>query len=156
MGYLTLAKILGPVLIISLLFAHDRRIEHLRAGWQHKTVTLVAVTAEVAGAPKLKIKDAPAAIRQIGKDRDAYLAALTKTKAALNSQTALVVEMGEETAKLRAEADRQAELARKLAAQRDGWIRKAQAAATRTQRRTFEEEAKDCEAAMEALYQAGF
>lgn len=156
MGYLTLAKILGPVLLIGLVLGWGVRVNHLRASWQEKTTTLVAVTAEVAGVPKLKVKDAPGAIRQIGHDRDIYLAALTKTKAALNSQTQLVVEMGEETAKLRAESARQAELVRKLAAQRDGWIRKAEAASTRTERKSFEEEARDCESAMDALYQAGF
>jgi hypothetical protein len=151
-----LLKILGPVLIISLLFAHDRRVNYLRGEWQHKTTVVVAVTAEVAGIPKLKVKDAPAAIRQIGRDRDDYLRRLVKANASLKVQTDRVIAMGEETARLRDQATAMREQVRKLTAQRDGWIHRASAAATRTERRSFQAEATECQAAMDTLYEAGF
>jgi hypothetical protein len=121
-----------------------------------KVERLVGVTAEVAMTPKLKVKDAPAAIRRIGHDRDTNYSNWQLAKGALLDQTARVVALGEEAKRAHVEAEQAQALARKLAVQRDGWIKRAQAASTRTERRSAEAEAAECEAAMDALYKAGF
>jgi len=153
MGYL---RILGPILAFALLAGWGARVNQLRGEWQHKTLALVAVVAEVGGVDKLQVKNAGAKVREIGAARDRYRRARDAAQTALLDQTQRVVAMGEETARLRALSDRQAELVRNLTAQRDQWIKRAEQAATRVQRLSFEEEAQQCEEAMDALYQAGF
>jgi hypothetical protein len=150
-GYISLFGALAFLLLI----AHDRRLEHLRASWQVKTLRLVGVTAEVGGVPKLKIKDAPAAIRRIGSDRDTYYGNWQGAKTALQTQTERVVDLGRKRDAAIAEADRAREQVAALKAQRDGWIKRAQAASTRTERRAAEAEVAECEASMDALYKAG-
>jgi hypothetical protein len=156
MGYLKLAGGLFAALLLASLIAWGK------IGWsnyhseQAKLQYLVQVVADVSGVPKLKVKDSPAAVRRIGADRDTYYGNWQGAKTALTTQTGRVVELGAETLRLRAEADQANALAAKLAAQRDGWMKRAAQAATRTRRLSDLQEARECEESMDALRAAGF
>jgi hypothetical protein len=156
MWKLKLAGGLLGALLLASLFAWGK------IGWsnyhteQAKVQNLTRVIADVGGVPKLKVKDAPAAVRRIGADRDTYYGNWQGAKTALTTQTGRVVELGAETLRLRAEADQANALAAKLAAQRDGWMKRAAQAATRTQRLSDLEEARECERSMDALRDAGY
>lgn len=147
--------ILGALLLASL-FAWGK------IGWSNyhsesdKLHHLVGAVAEVSGRPKLQVKDSPAAVRAIGHDRDVYFSNWQLSKSALADQTDRVIRLGEERKAALALAERAQAQVATLKAQRDGWIRRAQAASTRTQRKAAEAEAAECEAAMDALYRAGF
>lgn len=163
MSYLTLIKILGPVVVIGLVLGYIGHLKHdigsltgQRDKLRGEVTGIVGVVAEVAGVPKLQVRHAPAAVRRIGADRDTYYRNWQLAKGALLDQTQRVVALGAETRRLREQSDRQQALVAQLKAQRDGWIRRAQAASSRTQRLSDQQEAAACEAAMDDLYKAGF
>ena len=156
MGYLKLARIFGPIVLVALLGAWIWRLDDRRAHWHKTAVDLVAVVGEVGGDPKLKVEKAPAAVRAIGADRDRYLAQRNANKVALVDQTRKVVDLGAETRRMRDLSAQQQQLVRTITAQRDQWIQRAESAATRTERLAAEEEARQCDEAMNALREAGF
>ncbi|MEA3035773.1 MAG: hypothetical protein QOH04_1538 [Sphingomonadales bacterium] len=144
------------LLVIAALVTWGKHGYRQRDQERAKVVLLVGVTAEVAMVPKLKVKDAPAAIRRIGSDRDTYYGNWQGAKTALQTQTDRVVDLGRKRDAAIAEADRARAQVAALKAQRDGWIKRAQAASTRTERRAAEAEVAECEASMDSLYKAGF
>jgi hypothetical protein len=112
------------LLAIAGLYGWGKHGWHLYHGEQAKVARLVGVTAEVAQVPKLKVKDAPAAIRSIGRDRDIFHSNWQLARGALVDQTARVVELGRKRDAALAEADAARAQVASLKAQRDGWIRK--------------------------------
>jgi hypothetical protein len=152
-------KLWGGIIALAIIagfLGWVARIDHLRATYKAQITHLVGVVAEVSGVPKLKVKDSPAAVRRIGADRDTYYSNWQSVKSSLQTQTNRVIDLGKKRDAAIAEADRARAQVASLKAQRDGWIKKAQAASTRTQRRSAEAEVAECQATMDALYQAGF
>jgi hypothetical protein len=162
MGAMTLLRIGGPILLLLALAGYIAHLTNDRNGWRRTANAITAEAGKVAGLARKDGKPFEAKkhgimlVRKVGEQRDGYLSDLNDHKAALLSQTQKVIDLGAETQRLRALSLQQAELVRKLTAQRDGWIKKAEQAATRTQRLSHEQEARQCEEAMDALYQAGF
>jgi hypothetical protein len=158
MGTGLLLKIGGPFVLLLAVLGYIGHLRHDRDGWKKAAV---AITNELQTVGRFKgpldpRKQGLKAVRRLGEQRDDYLRQLIDNKAALLRQTQLVLDLGSETQRLRAISAQQAEMVRKLKAERDGWIRKAERAATRTERLSAEQELRQCEEAMDALYQAGF
>lgn len=165
MDYLTLLKIFGPLVILSLALGWFARVDHLRAGY---AADLQFVGADLSKAANLKpfrpdrnhLHQAVAALAgerdAAAHDRDVYQGNWQRSREAVVDQTQRVVALGEETKRLRALSDRERAMVAQLKAQRAGWISRAQQAATRTERKAAEAEAAECSAAMDALYKAGF
>jgi len=156
MSYLKLAKVLGPIILIGLVALAFHMVWTDRDKWKDVATRSAEKAKEVGQFKQVLPEDAPSAIEKIGTQKLDLLRKLNDTKEALNDQTFRVLELGQQTQRLRSEADRQRALVQQLTVQRDAWIAKAKAASTRTQRLSAEEEVRQCEEAMDALYQAGF
>ena len=74
----------------------------------------------------------------------------------VDRQSASIRAAGAERARLEALSARNRQLAEATIRERDAWIRRAQAAETRTQRLSAEAELEECNAVLDALYHDGF
>jgi hypothetical protein len=165
MNYPRLAKILGPIILVGLVLGYIWHLQGDAAKWRGRVYAIADVIQEVGDfkgrskgdrAGKLGYKDLEKGVRKIGADRDRNARERDAKAAALNDQTALVLELSRATLAARQEADRQTELARQLTVQRDTWIKRARTAATRKERLSADVEAQQMEEALDALRDANF
>jgi hypothetical protein len=83
------------------------------------------------------------------RERDGY-------KTTAETQTREVRRLNEETERMRAQSARQIREVQSLTRQRDRWIAEAQKSATRTQPRSDQEELRQMQEVLDALYRNGF
>lgn len=149
--YLTIG--LGVLLLAAL--GWGLRVDHLRADYK-ATVDRVLVSIEIVTGRKVKEDAAPVTIEAVGIQRDRLRQERNEARGIVDQQTASIRAAGAETERLRKLSQRDRDLAEATIRQRDEWIRRAQAAETRTQRLTAQAEMEECNAVLDALYSDGF
>lgn len=156
MGYLKLARILGPLIVIALLTAWALRLNNRRAYWQDITVAVTSVLGNAVDNPKLKPGKAVETAREVVRTRDQYQRERDSANQALVVQGQSILDAEVVAAKAKADAARAVLGVKKLTEQRDIWIAKARAAATPTERLTCEQELANVEETLDALRNSGF
>lgn len=134
------------------------RMDSLREKWRTTAYEITWEVAAVAGIDrsKLKPKDAVAKIRGIAEDRDLFRRERDNARGVIDVQSTSIRNYEKETNRMRAISAKQAKLVASLIAQRNVWIQRAKDAGTRTERLTCEEELKETEDVLDALYEAGY
>ena len=146
---------IGLVAALLLALGWGARVDHLRAGYR-AALDRVVVALDATTGRKNTAAGAPVAIEAVGLLRDRYRAERNEARAIVDRQTASIRAIGAETERQRRIGEENRKLAAATARQRDEWIRRAQAAETRTERLTAEAELEECNAVLDALYRDGF
>lgn len=150
---LFLGMVAGAFLVMGGLLwkaGHDRDVA------QGYVTSIGNTVAEALGVDKLQPKQIVPAIQEIATRRDVYKRERDNFSNSLRNQSNAVVSLQTETRRLRQQSNENLKLAQSMTRQRDGWIRKAKEAATRTERLSAEEEIKRVEEVLDALYENGF
>ncbi len=145
----------GLILALLLTLAWGARVDHLRAGYK-AALGKILVSIDVTTGRKVTADAAPVTIEALGVLRDRYRQERNDARTVVDRQSASIRAAGMETARLAGVADRNRQLADATARERDGWIQRARAAETRTQRLSAEAEVEECDAVLDALYRDGF
>lgn len=146
----------GALIAIGALSLWALRLESLRAGWAEDFRDVQKATLEVSGRKTLKRDNVATEIRNIGMLRDVYKAERDGARQSLSTQSLAVKELERQSeASRKVSAENRAKI-RQLLESRAKWIAKAEAAATRTERLSAEEEIAQCERAMDELFNEGF
>jgi hypothetical protein len=153
----TLQRAIGGGLIVALALvaAWGLRVDHLRAGHRARLDRIAIAIEEVTGA-RASAADAPVTIRAIGLVRDRYRLQRDEARSLVDRQTRSIRALADETQRQAAIGARNRQLALSALRERDDWIARAEAAETRTARRSAEAEAAECERVADALYRDGF
>lgn len=144
---------MGVALVVALLWG--ARVDHLRAGYK-AALGKILVSIDVTTGRRVTADAAPVTIEALGVLRDRYRQERNEARGIVDRQSASIRAAGAETARLAAVADRNRQLADATARERDGWIQRARAAETRTERLSAEAEVEECDAVLDALYRDGF
>lgn len=146
---------LGLGIAFALLVAWGLRVDHLRAGYKQQLATIKIafedIGEKVGGYDKL-----PVAVYAVDIDRKNLRAERDDARGRVATQTNSIRALEAESKQAIRLAETQRMQIEELTRQRDTWIRVARNASTRTERLSAEEEAKQCEDAMDRLYQQGF
>ncbi len=146
---------IGLIAALLLALGWGARVDHLRAGYK-AALGRVIVSIDLATGRKVTADAAPLTIEALGVLRDRYRQERNEARAVVDRQSASIRAAGAETARLADVADSNRRLADATARERDGWIQRARAAETRTQRLSAEAEVEECDAVLDALYRDGF
>ncbi|MEZ0495387.1 hypothetical protein [Sphingomonas sp. IW22] len=147
------ANPIKTVLVIALVgaLAWGARVDHLRARYLD---LLTRITIAIPDRPKPD--KAPEAIAALVKGRDDARTDRDAARLIVKQQSASIDALAAETDRLVQLGVEQRRLAEATIRQRDEWIRRAQAAETRTERLSAETEMEECNAVLDALYHDGF
>jgi hypothetical protein len=153
----TIQRYVAAGLAIGLLLAlvWGARVDHLRAGYK-AGLGKILVSIDLTTGQKVDAAAAPVTIEAIGVLRDRYRTERNEARDVVERQSASIRAAGAETARLKALSAHDRQLAEATIRERDAWIRRAQAAETRTQRLSAEAELEECNAVLDALYHDGF
>jgi hypothetical protein len=124
---------------------------HYKAQLTEAVITIKRLTGRDVGFGKIS-----ATIIDIHTEGQRFKRERDNARDVLEVQTESIRRYEAETKRLRQISAEQAALAARLIADRDKWIAKAKSAATRTERRSAEQELGECESVLDALYAAGF
>lgn len=150
------AAIGGLIVAVVISLTWGLRVDSLRAGHKARSEAITAAVAHGAGLDTLKPSQAISAVRSIVKERDQYRANADNAKQQLDRQGQSIRDLAAQSARQKSlSAEQRARIA-ELLEQRDAWIARAEAAATRTERLAAEQEARICGEVADALYNAGF
>lgn len=156
-GLFSLKTLLGIVTGIILLMgamwwlaARDRDTANERLD------QIGGIISAANGASTIKRSDMVGAVQIVVTERTVARRERDAFKKATETQSEKVRLLNEEGNRMRAEADEKVRQVQTLTRQRDHWITEAQGRATRTQQRSMEEELRQMEGALDALYAEGF
>lgn len=152
-----LARYVGIATLIAfaLLFAHDRRVDHLRGVYKGRIDEIGMVVGAAYGTP-IKSSQIIPALNRIASDRDQFQRERDNARATVESQSNSILALQRDGERLAAMSARDRQLAEAMARQRDVWIARARAAETRTERLSAEAELAQCERVLDALYDNDF
>lgn len=105
---------------------------------------------------KVAPKNAASLVKRLADDRMTYRAERDSARSVLRLQSGKIIALEEETQRLKRLSEDNAKMARKVIEERNVWIARARAAATRTERLAAEQELVQCQEVLDALFQAGF
>lgn len=145
----------GVLLVLVALLMTTRHERDTAQKFNRDFTTAVAGIAGVDPA-KLDLGQIIPTLKVIGTDRDTARRERDGFKATAASQSAKVIALGAETARLKAQSNAAVAQAQVVTQQRDHWIAEAKAASTRTTRLPDDQEVKQMEDALDALYGNGF
>ena len=153
----TLQRAVGGGLIVALAIvaAWGLRVDALRAGYRTQLDRISIAIGDVTGH-RPKAADMPVTIAAIGIVRDRYRLQRDEARGLVDRQSTSIQALADEGKRQAAISARNRELALSALRERDAWIARAEAAETRTARRSAEAEAAECERVADALYRDGF
>lgn len=148
--------IAGASVALLLVAAWGFRVDHLRAGYLGQLEATAKVLTD-AGLPGVRARSNVAVVTQTLANRDArHVIERDEARGLLASQSKMVDDWKAKSDEYAREAEANRKMAETAARLRDVWIKRAREAATRTERLSAEEELKQCEAVLDALYSRGF
>ncbi len=145
----------GIGLAILALLAWGLRVDNLRA--RHlDALNSIRIVLKDSGLGDVKESFASQSVKLLATQRDLARSERDKAQAVVDIQSNSLKQMDVEAQ----EAARKAEANRRLIAatlaERDRWVKIAKSAETRTERNTAEQEASECDAVLNDLYNSGF
>lgn len=150
-----LALRLAGGIAVLLIIAWVIRVDSLR-GHHRDNLMTVQKTVQTKTGKKLAFDKLSSGIVQIADERDAAIKRYQADEVMIEQQNAAIDTLSAETQRLQSLSTEAQAKVRKLTAERDKWIAKADHAATRMERGTAQQEAEECNAALDDLYHAGF
>lgn len=153
-------KLLGGALaglgIATLLIAGwGARVNHLRAEYKD-TLDGIVQTVERLGKRKLTYGTVTAEIVTIHETGEQFRRERDNARAVVQQQSEAIRVYEAETKRLQAISAEKQKLVAKLIADRNVWIGKARTAASRVEKLTAEQELKECDQVLDAIYEADF
>jgi len=146
---------LAPTLLLALVAAWGARMDHLRA-YYHGALDDAAVALTDALGSKVKSSQIVPAVNRIASDRDQFMRERNNARAVVDQQSAGITALHIETERLAKLSAQDRIYAEAMIKQRNVWIERARLAETRTERRSAEQELEECDAVLNALFDAGF
>lgn len=146
---------LGAALIIAGFLGWVWRVDHLRAKYHNMLVDVQTVLSNDAGR-KVPLNGLPVAISLNISLREQYKRERDNARAVLRDQTEKVRLYEAESKRLKAISAAQVARVARLIDDRNHWIKAANNAATRTEKRSAEKELEECNAVLDDLYSVGF
>lgn len=146
---------IGMAVALAITVAHDRRLEHLRAGYADQLGGITQTVEKLTGR-KIKVASVSAEIITIHDEGQRYHRERDNARGVVETQSASIRDYEAETKRLKAISAEKGRLAEKLMADRNVWIAKAKAASTRLEKLSAEQELKECDNVLDSLFAAGF
>lgn len=154
-GWLRLALKFAPWLALALFVGWAARVNHLR-GNHLQSLHEVADTLGEALSAKIGVSQLVPAANRLAGQRDQYLRERENARAVIQRQADSINALHDESERLAKLSEKDRALAKEMIRQRDVWIATAKAASTRTERLSAEQELEQCDAVLNALFDAGF
>ena len=149
--YIKIAKYLAIALFVAWAF----RVNHLR-GVHEQQLVKVASAVKAAGYPKNGFDELPGDVDQLSATSNTFKQNWQNADAAVTQQNDTIQHLGQQALLNKQTGDAAQKKADALAADRDQWITKAQAASARTELLPDNQELQQCTAALDSLYSENF
>lgn len=151
-------SVVGIVAFLALVgsILWGMRVDHLRGEYRDQLVSIGQTLEDATVHEDIDLDQIGQALNQVIADRDHFKRERDNARAVLATQSETIRAYEAETNRLRAISERNAELAAAAIRDRDMWIARAEQASTRTERLSAEEELRQCEEVLNALYEADF